>query len=190
MIPATSLQAGAVVRLEGETYRVVEAEVHAGTGKLSGFVHARLMRLATGSQTDRRFRLEEKLEDLALVKKALEYSYQTGDDFFFLDPDSYDLVPLPRHLVGEAHRFLREGMRVPVEFLDEQAVALLFPPTVDLKVVSTAPPMHASQTSTLKSAGLENGMEALVPLFIKEGETVRIDVRSGKYVERVRDPRK
>lgn len=190
MIPATSLHAGTVVRLEGETYRVVEAEVHAGTAKLGGFVHARLTRLATGTQTDRRFRLDEKLEDLELVKKTLEYSYQADDDFHFMDPESYELVPLPRHLVGEAHRYLREGMRVPVEFLDEQAVALLFPPTVDLKVVSTAPPMHASQTSTLKSAGLENGIEALVPLFIGEGETVRIDVRSGKCVERVREPRK
>lgn len=190
MIPATSLQTGTIVRLDGETYRAVEVEVHAGTGKLAGFVHARLMRLTTGTQTDRRFHLEEKLEDLAVVKKTLEYSYQSGDDFHFMDPESYELLPLPRHLVGEAHRFLHEGMRLPVEFLDEQAVALLFPPTVDLKVVSTAPPMHASGTSTLKSAGLENDIEALVPLFIKEGETVRIDVRSGKYVERVREPRK
>ena len=190
MIPATSLQTGMVVKLEGEAYRVTEAEVHAGTAKLGGFVHARLMRLATGTHTDRRFRLDEKLEDLALVKRTLEYSYQAGDDFHFMDPESYELVPLPRHLVGEAHRFLREGMRVPVEFLDEQVVALLFPPTVDLKVISTTPPMHASGTSTLKSAGLESGMEVLVPLFIGEGETVRVDVRTGKYVERVREPKK
>ncbi len=190
MIPATSLQIGTVLRLEGETYRVAEVEVHAGTAKLGGFVHACLTRLATGTQTDRRFRLDEKLEDLAVVKKTLEYSYHAGDDFHFMDPESFELLPLPRHLVGEAHRFLREGMRLPVEFLDEQAVALLFPPTVDLKVVSTAPPMHASGTSTLKSAGLENGIEALVPLFIKEGEIVRIDVRSGKYLERVREQKR
>jgi elongation factor P len=178
-----------VVRLDGETFRVLEATAHAGTGKLSGFVHARLMRLMSGTQTDRRFRLEEKIEDLELVKRPLQFSYQAGDDFYFMDPETFDQLPLPRHLIGDRDRFLKEGMRLPIELLGEVPVAVLFPPAVDLRVVSTAQPMHATQTSTMKSATLENGMEVLVPLFIKEGEVVRIDVLTGKYVERVREGR-
>ncbi len=176
-----------VLRLDGETYRVLEATVHAGTAKLSGSVHARLLRLGTGSQTDRRFRLEEKLEDLELVRRNLEYSYQTGDELYFMDPESFEQLPLPRYLIGDAHRFLREGTRLPVEFMGEQPVAVVFPHAADLRVVSTAQPMHATQTSTMKQAELENGMAVLVPLFIKEGEVVRIEIASGKYVERVRE---
>lgn len=187
MITASELRAGMVIRLEGQTWRVVEAAAHAGTAKLGGSVHARLLRLGTGSETDRRFRLEEKLEDLDLLKRQLEYSYQTGEEFCFMDPESFEQLPLPRYLIGDGHRFLKEGMRLPVEFLDERPVRVVFPDTVDLRVVTTAQPMHASQTSTMKAARLENGMEVLVPLFIKEGEVVRINVASGKYVERVRE---
>lgn len=187
MVTASGLSAGKVIRLEGEAYRVLEATAHAGTGKLSGFVHVRLMNLRTGSQTERRFRPEEKVEDLPLERRPLEYLYAMGDDLYFMDPESFEQLPLPRHLLGEAHRFLREGMRLPVEFLGEQPVAVVFPETVDLRVVSTGQPMHAAQTSALKRAILENGVEALVPLFIKEGELVRVEVATGKYLERVRE---
>jgi len=176
-----------VIRIEGEPYRVVESQVHAGTGKLSGFVHARLTRLDTGSQTDRRFHLGEKIEALEVGKRVLVFSYQAGEEFTFMDPESFEQFPLPAHLVGEQQRFLKEGIRLPVEFLGEQAVAVVFPETADLRVTSTGQPTHATQTSTLKEAELENGMTVLVPLFIKEGEKVRINVVTGKYVERVRE---
>jgi elongation factor P len=104
-----------------------------------------------------------------------------------MDPESFEHVPLPGALIGDRRPFLQESMRLPVEFLGEQPVAVLFPETVDLRVVSTAQPMHATQTSAMKQAELENGMEVLVPLFIKEGELVRVHVDTGKYVERVRE---
>ena len=187
MIPVSELHAGMAVRLEGETYRVLEAAAHAGTGKLSGFVHARLMRLETGTQTERRFHLGEKVEVQEVAKRSLEFSYQAGDEYYFMDPESFEQLPLPGHLIGDRHRFLKEGTRLPVEFLGEQPVAVVFPETADLKVVTTAQPMHATGTSTLKRATLENGMEVLVPLFIKEGEVVRVSVATGKYVERIRE---
>ncbi|MBI4168476.1 MAG: elongation factor P [Acidobacteria bacterium] len=190
MITASELRAGMVIRLENETYRVLEATAHAGTAKLGGSVHARLLKLGTGSESDRRFRLEEKVEDLDLVKRHLEFSYKSGEEFYFMDRENFEQVPLPRYLIGEAHRFLRDGMRLPVEFLGEEPVKVVFPETVDLRVTSTPQPMHATQTSTMKSAALENGMEVLVPLFIKEGELVRINLASGRYVERVREGRR
>lgn len=190
MVAASELTAGMVIRLEGEAYRILEATAHSGTAKLPGFVHARLVSVRTGSETTRRFRLDERLEDLPVARRSLEFLYQAGDDFYFMDPESFDQVPLPRALLGPAHRFLAEGMRLPVEFLDDRPVAVVFPETVDLRVVSTAAPMHATQTSALKRAVLENGLEVSVPLFIKEGELIRVDVATGKYVERVREGRR
>lgn len=190
MIPATGLHPGMAVRLDGAAYRVLEAEAHGGSGKPSGFVHARLLRLGAGTETERRFRLDEKVEALDLSKRGLEYSYQTGDEFYFMDPASFEQLPVPREILGEAEPFLKEGMRVHVELLGEQPVAVILPETVDLRVTSTAAPMHAHETSTLKRAVLENGMEVLVPLFIKEGEVIRIAVAGKKYVERVREGKK
>jgi elongation factor P len=187
MVIAHDLRAGMAIRLEGETYRVMEAEAHAGTAKMGGFVHARLLRIGTESQTDRRFRLEEKLEDLELAKRTLEYSYHAGDEYTFMDPESFEQVAIPASMIGARQRFLREGTRLPVEFLGDRPVAVVFPLYADLRVVSTAQPMHATQTSTMKTATLENGMEALVPLFIGEGELVRIQIATGRYVERVRE---
>ncbi len=187
MIPATGLHAGVAIRVDGTIYKVLAAEAHAGQGKLGGFVHARLLRLDTGSQTERRFRLDEKVEALDLAKRALEYSYEAGDEYCFMDPASYEQVALPRGLVGDGAVFLKEGARFFVELLGDQPVALILPEFVELRVVSTATPMHASETSTLKRATLENGIEILVPLFIKEGEVIRVAVEGRKYVERVRE---
>lgn len=189
MILASDLHPRMIVRVDGAPHRVLEATAHAGQGKLHGFVHARLQKLDTGSQTDRRFRLEEKLEEVEVSKRTLEYSFQSGDEFTFMDPETFDQVAIPRPLIGDAHRFLREGLRLSVEFLGEEPLTVVFPETVALRVLSTAEPMHATQTSTMKRAMLENDMAALVPLFIKEGEVVRINVATGRYVERVREGR-
>lgn len=187
MIPATDIRPGMAIRLEEQLYRVEEAEAHAGSGKLSGFVHARLVRLDTSTHTERRFRLDEKVEALDLSKRTLEFSYQAGEEFYFMDPESFEQIPLPAEMIGDVQRFLKEGMRLTVEFLGDQPVMLLFPETVELRVTSTGQAQHATQTSSLKEAILENGMEVHVPLFIKEGELIRIAVKGGKYVERVRE---
>jgi elongation factor P len=190
MLIATDLRPDMVLRMEDGLYRVLEAVQHSGTAKLSGFVHARLLSLSTGSQTERRFRLDEKLEDVPVDKRTLQFLYQDGDDFYFMDPQTFEQTPLPRALIGAAARFLKEGMQVPVEFVGEAPVAVAFPATVDLQVASTAQPMRATQTSAMKRAVLENGLETLVPLFIKEGDLVRIEVATGKYLERVREARR
>ena len=190
MIPATGLHAGMAIRLEGDAYKVLEAAAHGGSGKLSGFVHARLLKLGTASLTERRFRLDEKVDVLDLSRRGLEYSYETGDDLYFMDPTTFEQVSVLREIVGDGKRFLKEGTRYLVEFLGEEPVAVILPEFADLRVASTAAPQHAHETSTLKRAVLENGMEVLVPLFIKEGERIRIAVAGGKYMERVREEKK
>lgn len=190
MVLATDLRPGLVIRLEGGLYRVLEAAHHSGTAKLGGFVHARLLSLRSGSPTERRFRLDEKVEDLPVDTRTLEFLYQQGDDFYFMDPGSFEQVPLPRAIIGAAGRFLQDGMRVPVDFVGDEPIALDFPAAVDLRVVSTGQPMRATQTSAMKHARLENDIEVLVPLFIKQGDRVRIEVATGKYLERVREDKR
>ncbi len=187
MIAATELRADMVIELEGIRYRVVAAETHLGGGKVGAMVHARLARLDTGSVTERRFRAEEKLADQKLDLRELDFLYQDADGFVFMDPGTFDQFPLPRGLLGSFARFLREGMRLAVDFVGEQPAVVRVPETVELKVMATGEAQHAKETSALKEARLENGMTILVPLFIRSGEMVRVNVETGRYVERVKE---
>lgn len=187
MIAATELRGGMVIDLEGVRYRVVAAETHLGGGKAGAMVHARLARLDTGSVTERRFRPDEKLANHPLDLRELDFLYQDGEDFVVMDPASFEQFPLPRALLGTFARFLREGMRLAVDFVGDQPVALRVPETVDLRVVSTGEAQHAKETSALKAAELENGMTIQVPLFIAAGEVVRVNVETGRYLERVKE---
>lgn len=187
MIVAAELRAGLVIDLEGVRYRVVAAETHLGGGKAGAMVHARLARLDTGSVTERRFRAEEKLANQSLDPRELDFLYQDADDFIFMDPATFDQLPLPRALLGPFARFLREGMRLAVDFVGEQPAVVRVPEAVDLKVVTTGEAQHAKETSALKEATLENGMTIQVPLFIRVGETVRVNVETGRYVERLKE---
>jgi len=187
VIAATELRAGMVIELEGIRYRVVTVETHMGGGRMGAMVHARLARLDTGSVTERRFRPEERLAEERLDLRQLDFLYQDGEDFVFMDPASYDQFPLPRVLLGSFAAFLKEGVRLAVDFLGEQPAAVRVPETVDLKVATTGEAQHAKETSALKAATLENGMTIQVPLFIRAGETVRVNVETGRYVERVKE---
>ena len=186
MIEASGLRPGKVVRLEGATYRVIGAEYHAGGGKMGGVTHARLRNLEAGSVTERRFRGDERLEDLTSERRTMEFSYQDGEAYVFMDPQTFDQVPIPQRAIGPAARFLQPGIQVPVDFLGERPIGVVMPETVEIRVTETAPPMHAAETSALKEATLENGLVVLVPLFIKPAERIRVDVESGKYLERVK----
>jgi len=187
MVVATALKAGMALRLEGEVYKVVAVEARSGSGQMAGAVHVRLRSLSTGSVTDRRFRPEEKLTDLTLEKQTLEFLYQDKDDFVFMHPETFEQVTLGREFLGSAAAFLRPEMRLPVEMLQGRPAGIVFPETVELRVTATGQPMRAQQTSATKAATLENGMEVQVPLFIKEGEVIRIEVETGKYLERMKE---
>ena len=191
MILGGELRAGVVLRLEGNLFKVLAAEYHAGGGKMGGVVHAKLRNVATGTPWEHRFRPDEKIDTVALERVSLEFLYRDGDDFIFMNPQSYEQLPVSKHVIGPAERFIKPEMEIPVEFFEGRPVNLVFPPFVELQVTTTAQPVHTQQDNVLKSATLENGMEVLVPQFIKPGETVRVETETGKYVERVRhDERK
>jgi elongation factor P len=186
MILSTDLKAGVIVRLDGELYKVISSEYHVGGGKMGGATHAKLRNLQKGNSLERRFRPNEKLEAVELDRVTMDYIYQDGDDFYFMNPDSFEQVPIPRQTFGGAEKFLKPEMPVPVELFEGRPLNVVFPEAVELRVESTAQPIHGQQDNTLKPAVLENGMEILVPQFIREDETVRIEVETGKYLERVR----
>jgi len=186
MVAASQLRAGMAIRFEGQTYKVVACEYHPGQGKMGGAAHARLKNLTTGTFWEHSFRAELKLETLPAEKRSLEFLYSDTDHCYFMDPETYDQTGIPLAVVGEQAKFLEPQMRLPVEFVEERAVSVLFPDILEARVAQTAPPSHAQQDSAWKPAKLENGVEIMAPQFIKAGDLIRLDVETLRYVDRAK----
>lgn len=188
MVIASQLRGGMAVRHEGQAYKVMAAEYHPGQGKMGGVAHVRLKNLTTGSLWEHSFRAEIKLEDLPVEKQSMDFLYADDEQCYFMNPENYEQVGVPISVIGQQARFLQPEMRVPVEFVEGQPVSVLFPDILEMRVADTAPPVHQQQDSTWKSALLENGVEIMVPQFIKVGDVVRLDVDNLKYIERAKAP--
>lgn len=186
MIPAADLRPGMVIRFERGFCKVLGAQYHAGGGKLAGAVHAKLQELGRGAVIERRFRPDERLERVEFERARWQYLYADGDDCYFMNPDTFEQIALARGVLRGGARFLRPDMSVSVESYDGRPVNVVFPESVELKVASTGQAEHQRETSALKLATLDNGMEILVPLFIRAGDAVRVDTATGKYLERAR----
>jgi elongation factor P len=186
VIPATDLRPGMVIRFDRGFCRVLDAQYHAGGGKLAGAVHAKLEELGRGAVLERRFRPDERLARVELERARWQYIYAEGEDFYFMNPDTFEQIPIARGVLGAGARFLRPDMGVSVESYDGRPVNVVFPESVEMKVASTAQAEHQRETSAMKPATLDNGMEILVPLFIKAGDVVRVNTATGKYLERAR----
>jgi len=190
MVNASDLKQGMVLRIEGQVYKVLEVEAKAGAAKLGGVVKTKLSNVATGRLWEPHFRPQERLEDLELQRQTMEFLFDDADTCTFMNPENFEQVEVPRALVGASAPLLQPGMRLPVEFFEGHAISVIFPETVEARVLETAPPVHAQQDSTWKEAVLDNGLQIRVPLFIGPGEVVRVDVRTRNYMERVRTDRK
>ncbi len=186
MVVASQLRPGMVVKHGEDLLKVVESTFHVGQGKMPGSVHAKLRNIQKGTFKELRFRPEERLEDAQLEKQELEFLYSDADSATFMNPNSFEQYSVPLEAIGPAENFLKAEMKVPGEFYDGQPVSIVFPEFFEVKVETTAQPVHQQQDNTYKSATLENGIEVMVPQFIKPGEIVRIEVATGKYADRVR----
>ena len=186
MITASQLRAGMAFKYEGQDYRVVTAEYHPGQGKMGGVTHARLQNLITRTLWEHSFRSELKLEDIPVEKQALEFLYADAGHCVFMNPQTYEQTEILKDIVGPLAEFMDPGMKVSVEFVEGRAVNVLFPDILELKIADTAPPVHQQQDSTFKAAKLENGVEIMVPQFVKAGDVIRLDPQTMKYVERVK----
>ncbi len=186
MVSASQLRPGTFLKVGEDLFKVVESTFHVGQGKMPGSVHAKVKHVLKGTFKEMRFRPEERLGDIQLEKQEMDYLFSDADSAVFMNPKTYDQVSIPLEAVGAAQKFLKPEMKIPVEFYDGQPVSIIFPSVVEVKVDTTAQPVHQQQDNTYKLAALENGMEIMVPQFIKPGEIVRVEVETGKYVDRVR----
>ncbi|HYV73242.1 MAG TPA: elongation factor P [Candidatus Binatia bacterium] len=190
MVIASELRPGMVIRFEGQVYKVLEVESKAGAAKMGGVVKATLSNLHSGRMLDQHMRPQERLEDLELERHNMEFLYSGDNGLTFMNPVTFEQVEIAREMLGPAEKFLQPEMELPVEFFEGKPVSVVLPQIVEVKVETTTPPIHAQQDSAFKEATLENGLEIRVPLFIAPGETVRVEVRTGKYLDRVRADKK
>jgi elongation factor P len=187
MVTASQLRVGMAIKFEGQRYKVVAAEYHGGQGKMGGATHARLQNLDTRTFWEHSFRADLKLEEIALERQALEFLYAGGDQCCFMDPETYEQTEVAKAFVGEPQAGLLEpGMKLSVEFLEGRPVSVLFPDVLEVKIVDTAPPIHQQQDSNYKPAKLANGIEVMVPQFVKTGDAIRLDVANMRYMDRAK----
>jgi len=180
------MKPGMAVRIEGQVYQVLEAGFKAGAGQAGGIVKAKLRNVASGRLWETHLRPDVRVESLDLERRTLDFLYSDQDNCTFMHPETFEQVEVPRAAVGPGEQFLQPGMKLPVEFFEGKPINVVFPATVELRVADTAPAIHSQQDNTWKEATLENGVVVMVPLFIDRNELVRVEVQTGRYVERVR----
>jgi len=184
MIIASDLRAGMVLRIEGDIYKVLEVESKAGAAKMGGVVKTKLSNVRSGRLWEPHFRPLERLEDIELERHMMEFLFAEGQSCTFMNPETYEQIEIPSSILGLGVKFLASGMELPVEFFNGEPISVVFPEITDARVMSTAPPSHSPQDSAWKEALLENGVSIRVPLFIGAGELVRVEVKTGRYIER------
>lgn len=172
------------INYNGDVAVVLDSQ-HRTPGNLRAFVQATLRSIRTGKSSDVRFSSTERIDVVPMMTRKMEFSYKDGEDFVFSDPETYETVNLNPEIVGDARNYLVENGAVTVTFVEEKAVALELPSSVVL-TVSDAPEgiRGDSANNVQKSITLETGITVQAPLFIKTGEKIKVDTRTGKYMER------
>ena len=184
MATANDLRRGIAISYNGDICVVLDMQ-HRTPGNLRAFVQATLRSIRTGKSSDVRFSSTEKIEPVPMITKKMEYSYKDGTDFVFTDPDPYETVTLAAELVGDAKNFLTENSTVTVTFVEEKVVSIELPPSVILTVADAPEGIRGDSSNNVqKPVTLETGITVQVPLFIKTGEKIKVDTRTGKYMER------
>ena len=185
MISTAQFKNGTHIEVDGKIFRIMEFQ-HVKPGKGGAFVRSKLRRIEDGSVIDRTFRAGEKFRPVRTETKKMQYLYDSGDDKVFMDNSSYEQIELGADVTGEEMRWVRPNDEVEVLLVDEKPAGIQIPSAVDLKITETQPGLKGDTASGggSKPATLETGVEIEVPLFIEEGEIVRVDTRSGAYVSR------
>ena len=176
---------GLKIELDGEPFVIVYFQ-HVKPGKGGAFVRTKVKNLKTGRVLDRRFRAGEKVEAADIDDRKMQFLYRDGDQLVFMDSDSYDQIPFSSDQVGDAKKYLIENLDVDVLFWRGQPINIELPAFIRAAVSKCEPGMKGDTASgATKPATLETGAVVQVPLFVKEGERIRVDTRTGEYVERV-----
>ncbi len=184
MATANDLRRGMAINYNGDICVVLDSQ-HRTPGNLRAFVQATLRSLRSGRSSDVRFSSTERIEPVPMITRKMEFSYKDGEDFVFTDPEDFETVTLTPELVGEAKDYLVENAPVTVTFVEGKAVTIDLPPAVVLTVTDSPEGIRGDSANNVqKPVTLETGITVQVPLFIKTGEKIKIDTRTGKYMER------
>jgi elongation factor P len=185
VISTNQFKNGSHIEIDGAIFKILEFQ-HVKPGKGGAFVRTRLRKIEDGSVQDKTFRAGEKFRPVHTESRKMQYLYDSGEAAVFMDTGDYEQIEIPREVVGEAIRWVLPNDEVDVLFVDERPSDVQVPSAVEMKVAETDPGVKGDTASGggNKPATLESGVVVQVPLFIEEGERVRVDTRSGEYVSR------
>ncbi len=184
LIQSTQLRPGMVIEYNNALWRVMTIN-HITPGNWRGMVQTKLRNIRTGSQTENRFRSEDRVERVILDQVQMEFLYREGEEFHFMNTETYDQITLPKELVEDVEGFLTPNLQVEVEFFENTPLNVTLPKTVTMKVVETEPGnKNAAVTNTLKPAKTDTGMVIQVPHFVSEGDVITINTDTKEYVSR------
>lgn len=184
MISTNDFRNGVTVEIDGNAWQVVEFQ-HVKPGKGAAFVRAKMRNLQTGATVERTFNAGEKMPKAHVEKRSMEFLYQDGDEYHVMDMESFEQTSLTKEQLGNSSNFLKENMQISVLSFQGNIFSVELPMSVELEVVATDPGIKGdTATGGSKPATLETGYIVKVPLFINVGDVLRVDTRSGEYIER------
>ena len=186
MILAGDLRKGITFVYENNIYIVVDF-LHVKPGKGSAFVRTKIKNVVTGAVLEKTFNPTEKFEKAVIETKQMEYLYSDGELYYFMDPETYEQLPLNKGQVEDALMFMKENMQATIKFYKGEAFSVEAPNFVELQITVSEPGVAGNTaTNATKPATLETGYELQVPMFINEGDVIRVDTRTGEYMERAK----
>lgn len=185
MASVSDFRNGMAIKHNGEIWIVTEFQ-HVKPGKGAAFIRTKLKHLKSGKVIDHTFRLSDIIDEVRLEEREMQFLYASADELHFMDNETFDQISLHREMMSDQDKFLKEGNLVKVLFLEDQVITASLPMFIELKVTHAPPGVKGDTVSNLqKPVTLETGAEIQVPLFIKEGDVIKIDTRDGRYIERV-----
>ena len=185
MISTNEFRNGETILIDGQLWTILEYQ-HVKPGKGGAFVRTKLRRMRDASVIERTFRAGEKFQEAFIEKRTLQYLYRTADTFHLMDTKNYEEVQVPAQLIGSAEGFLKENMELEGQFHESQLIGIQPPMFVDVEIASTEPGIRGDTSKAgMKPAKLETGATIQVPLFVENGDRIRVDTRTGSYVSRV-----
>jgi elongation factor P len=181
---ANDIRPGMIIKFNGDLYSVFSF-AHRTPGNLRAFVQVKLRNLRNGSQFEHRFGSTDSVERVALDEKKMEYLYDDGEYYYFMDVESFEQLHLTKDILGDATDYLIQGLQLNVTFYEGKAMGVDLPPSLDMKVVETEPSLKGATVSNVgKPAKMETGLVVQVPAFITEGEKIRVNTADGSYLAR------
>jgi len=185
VLSTSDFRKGLKLKIDGEPYYIVDFQ-HARTAQRRAFVRTKLKNIKTGAVLEKTFSAGETFEEPDFEDRKMQYLYSSGEDFFFMDSKTFEQINLRAEQLGDSRWYIKENEEYKILFFEGNPINVDLPTSVVLRIVSTEPGIKGdSVTNITKDATLETGLVTKVPLFIKEGESVKIDTRTGEYIERV-----